>query len=111
MARLWILENHGLFGVGDGGLGLAHRIAVSGLTLPASAFVMVSSACLITTGQLYAHEAEPMRMTSTAESTSAATTFIHRHSSPNRRAVSRRVEIFRGRRERSEGEAAVERFG
>src|SRR5262245_66232544 len=33
MARLWILENDGLFGVGDGGLGLADRIAVVALGL------------------------------------------------------------------------------
>jgi hypothetical protein len=60
MARLWILEDHGLF---------------------------------------------------TAESTRAATTFIHRHSSLNRRALSHRVEIFRGRCGQGVGAAAIERFG
>jgi hypothetical protein len=33
MARLWVLEDDGLFGVGDGGLGLADRVAVVALGL------------------------------------------------------------------------------
>src|SRR5262252_4053995 len=35
MARLWVLENDGLFGVRDGGLGLADRVAVVALGLGA----------------------------------------------------------------------------
>src|SRR4029450_4173762 len=33
MARLWVLEDDGLFAVGDGGLGLADRVAVVALGL------------------------------------------------------------------------------
>src|SRR6266850_419344 len=63
---------------------------VSGLTFPASAFLMVSSACLITTGQLYAEDAEPTR-TIAAERIAATTNLMHRHSSLIRRRVSREL--------------------
>src|SRR2546429_1419705 len=66
---------------------------VSGLTLPASAFLMVSSACLITTGQLYAKDAEPTR-TSTAQRIAATTNLMHRHSSLIRRSLSRELHFF-----------------
>src|SRR6266850_6165726 len=66
---------------------------VSGLTFPASAFLMVSSACLITTGQLYAEDAEPTR-TIAAERIAATTNLMHRHSSLIRRRVRRELHFF-----------------
>src|SRR5262245_9145211 len=67
---------------------------VSGLTLLASAFLMVSSACLITTGQLYAREAEATTRRRAAERIDATIDLMHRHSSLIRRSLSPRVEFF-----------------
>ena len=49
------------------------RMVVSGLTFPPSAFLIESSACLITTGQLYAQELEPTRTTTTERSSTRTT--------------------------------------
>src|SRR5262245_7137800 len=81
---------------------------VSGLTLLDSAFLMVSSACLITTGQLYAHEGETTR-TSAANNARAMVILIRRHSSLIRLILSRELNFSRvsgyasGRQERVSG--------
>src|SRR5437867_521952 len=80
---------------------------VSGLTLPASAFLMVSSACLITTGQLYAKDAEPTR-TSAAQRIAATTNLMHRHSSLLRRSLSRVEQRVRARGDRRDREDLVD---
>src|SRR5262249_26373685 len=70
---------------------------VSGLTLLASAFLMESSACLITTGQLYGRAGEPTR-TSTADNARATVILIRRHSSLIRRVVNGELHFFRASR-------------